>query len=352
MRNTYNRVAAFGILHGLNDFIAGYLLAHLALVSDNALLNTTCFLVYSLLAFAGQLPVGILLDSNHKIKSFSLFAIICLLMAIVLAPFSIFLAIIVSGIASAFVHVSGGTVCFLSDNKNSILSGMFTAPGVIGLISGGILGGIPVAAFYILVLLIPVAALLFYVWKIPFLAYKNTPTHNTISPSTLDTHDAFMLLLLAAIAFRSLLWNIVHIMCFKDNSWLWGLGISAALGKLIGGYITNKVNWRKFVFVSIIAAVILINFSSDHLVLFCIGVALLQSAVPITLLLMQNYMQTRPATATAVCLGIAIVLAGLPTYIEQFRAMQNNVYFLLLISTLFLLPNIWILKWKNPKILP
>ena len=93
MRNTYNRVAAFGILHGLNDFIAGYLLAHLALVSDNALLNTTCFLVYSLLAFAGQLPVGILLDSNHKIKSFSLFAIICLLMAIVLAPFSIFLAI-------------------------------------------------------------------------------------------------------------------------------------------------------------------------------------------------------------------------------------------------------------------
>jgi len=63
-------------------------------------------------------------------------------------------------------------------------------------------------------------------------------------------------------------------------------------------------------------------------------------------------MQSRPATATALSLGIAIVLAGLPTYIEQFRAMQSNIYFLLLISLLFLVPNIWILKWRKPNILP
>lgn len=351
MKNKYNIAVAFGMLHGLNDFVAGYLLAHLSVVSDNTLLNTTCFLVYSILAFAGQLPIGFLLDSNHKIKSFSFFAVICLLMAIALAPISIFMAIIVSGVASAFVHVSGGTVCYLSDNKNSSLSGIFTAPGVIGLISGGIFGSIQESIYYIILLVIPLAVLLFFVWKMSFPKYIKSPINKDQS-SILDTHDAFMLLLLAAIAFRSLFWNILHIMCFKDTVWLWGLGISAALGKLIGGYITYKVNWRKFVFVSIITAVIILNFSTNNLILFCIGVALLQSAVPITLLLMQNYMQSRPATATALSLGIAIVLAGLPTYIEQFRAMQSNIYFLLLISLLFLVPNIWILKWRKPNILP
>ncbi|MBK6276458.1 MAG: hypothetical protein IPF58_18010 [Saprospirales bacterium] len=82
--------------------------------------------------------------------------------------------------------------------------------------------------------------------------------------------------------------------------------------------------------------------------IFCIGVALLQSAVPITLLLMQNFMRNSPATATGLSLGVAIALAGLPTYLQQFRQIQNNKLVFLVFSMFFILSNIWTV-WKFKK---
>jgi len=72
----------------------------------------------------------------------------------------------------------------------------------------------------------------------------------------LDSHDFFMLILLMAIAFRSLWWNVVHMMCFNNDAWLLGIGCSAGAGKLLGGYISDKVDWKKFIFISMSGAVL------------------------------------------------------------------------------------------------
>jgi len=88
----------------------------------------------------------------------------------------------------------------------------------------------------------------------------------------------------------------------------------------------------------------LLNAGKYYFPVFCVGVALLQSAVPVTLLLMQNYMRNRPATASGLSLGAAIIIAGLPTYFEQFRLIQNNKFFVILLSIAFFASNLWIIK--------
>ena len=345
MNTKYKTAIGFGLAHGFNDFIAGYLLAYLSIHSTNLQVVTLAFLGYSIIAFGGQLPAGVLLDKTKHLKTFSIIAIAGLLLAVGASYFNILVAIFFSSIASTFIHVCGGAACYLSDKNNAALSGIFTSPGVFGVISGGILGAMSYPIFYFYFLLIPLCILIIWIvqMKIPHYKSLDTTTDST-SSATIDVHDFFMLTLLAAIAFRSLLWNLLHIMCFNDKKWLLGLGISAALGKLLGGYITYKIPWKKYVFFSMIGTVLLLNINIKNLWLFCIAVALLQSAVPITLLLMQNYLKNQPATATGLSLGIAIVLAGIPTYIESFRQIQHNKFLFILICILFLLPNWWMVK--------
>ncbi|HQV77837.1 MAG TPA: MFS transporter [Chitinophagales bacterium] len=340
MSNKYKIAVLFGASHGINDFIAGYLLSNMSANSTNWQLNSISFLVYSIVAFGGQLPAGIIVDKSKKIKLFSLISLSLMLFAIAFSYVNIFVAILLSGIASAFIHVCGGAACYVSDNKSSTLAGIFTSPGVVGLILGGIIGTMQFHFFFVFAFVL--IAILFFLIKIKIPSYSAIP--ETKNESLLDTHDFFMLILLLAITFRSLFWNIAHMMCFENNEWLLGIAFSAFTGKLIGGYISDKVDWRKFVFVTLIFSTILLNIGKNYLPVFCIGVALLQSAVPITLVLMQNYMQKNPATAAGLSLGVAIALAGLPTYLNQFRLIQDNKTFLLLLSIAYIFSNCWVIK--------
>ncbi len=343
MTNKYKTASLFGALHGMNDFIAGFILSTLSVTSTNIKLNTLAFLLYSIIAFGGQLPAGILVDKSKKIKLFSLLSISFMIIAIALFYVNIFYAIFFSAIASAFIHVCGGAACYLSDTKSSTLAGIFTSPGVVGLIIGGIIGTTTFSYFYVFIVILFVLLLM--------MLKSNLPSYQVLqkdeNKTTIDTHDFFMLVLLLAIAFRSLLWNIMHMICFSNTTWLYAIAIAAFSGKLLGGYISDRVDWKKFVFISVFSSAILLNIGKDNLPIFCIGVALLQSAVPISLLLMQQYLKKSPAFGAGLSLGISIILAGIPTYIDQFRSLQGNKSFLILLSIVFLTTNLAVIKLKK-----
>lgn len=344
MKHKYKVAVLFGASHGINDFIAGYLLAHLSTVSTNYTYISVAFLVYSVLAFGGQLPAGIMVDKYKKVKFFSMFALLCMMASIAVSGFSLLTAIILSAVASAFIHVCGGAACYLSDNKSITLSGIFTSPGVIGLISGGILGSMQFEYFYLF--LVPIVLLLLILQKTTLIENNSANVHT--ENTWLDTHDFVMLFLLFAIALRSLFWNIVHMMCFDNNYWLMALGISAGVGKLIGAVVADRIDWKKYIFISICASVVLLNMDKSNIYLFCAGVFFLQSAVPITLLVLQNYLKDKPATGAGLCLGAAVLIAGLPTYFKEFRIFEQNDYFILLLSMLFFISNLWMIKsFKN-----
>ncbi len=345
MKHKYKLAILFGVSHGINDFIVGYLLALLSATQHDIQFTSIAFLIYAFIAFGGQVPVGILIDKIRQVKSFSLMAILLMIGAIVVSYFNVFLAILLSAMASAMIHVCGGAVCYQLEKGKSTLAGIFTSPGVVGLIIGGILGASSFAYFYVFILLLFV--ILFLLSKIDFPFYDKSNSDES-STEILDTHDFVMLILLLSIALRSLFWNIFHIMNYGNNLHLLSLATAAFLGKIIGGYFSDKIGWKKWIFVTLLLSVFFLTFGKQYFPLVCVGIACLQSAVPITMVLVQHQIKNSPATGAGLALGFSIILAGLPSYVQQFRNIQTNTLFLLVLSMVFVFCNGWILrKYKS-----
>jgi MFS transporter, FSR family, fosmidomycin resistance protein len=324
----------WGILHGLNDFAAGFMLAHFTF-HNNSSTAVIYLVIYSVIGFGGQLPVGFLMDYKRQLKPFAFASILLLPIAVTAYFFNPQLAIILSGVASAFVHVTGGAVCLLTENKNKITPlSLFTAPGVLGLTIGGLLGQYDIWQLYILLGLILAAG--FFIFK------SNLPEYTAPQKkeSELDAHDWVMLLLLLFMCFRSFIFDVINQVSYEHENGILIIGISAFLGKIIGGIIADKIGWKKYVFITLPIAFILFQFGKENIYALAFGIACMQSSVPITLLLMSRNLPIYPATATALSLGASVAIAGLPLFLINdkqhiFKQFNNGwltaVFFTLLI---------------------
>lgn len=322
MNLTHNRnlqPAYWGLLHGINDLAAGFLLAAYTLThgySDSFLFIS----IYAILGFGGQLPVGFWLDKQKDIALFAKISVTLLPLSLLFFIVSTEAAIICSGIASAFVHVTGGTICLqVHENKSGPL-GLFTAPGVLGLTIGGFLG----EAGYVLpaVLLLATMLVTIAIFRQPLPVYQ-TPEKKE---SELDSHDLVMLLLLLFMCFRSFLFDVVNYVAENYEDGLLYIGVSAFLGKMIGGFVADKVGIRKFIYITLLAALVLFQFGKTNIYILCTGIALLQSSVPVTLLMMSRSLPFHPATASAFSLGTSIVLAGLPLFLVSDKRLIYDAF--------------------------
>lgn len=322
MNLTHNRnlqPAYWGLLHGINDLAAGFLLAAYTLThgySDSFLFIS----IYAILGFGGQLPVGFLLDKQKDISLFAKLSVALLPLSLLFFFVSIEVAIICSGMASAFVHVTGGTICLqVHENKSGPL-GLFTAPGVLGLTIGSLLG----EAGYVLpvILILATAFVTIAIFRQPLPVYK-TPEKKE---SELDSHDLVMLLLLLFMCFRSFLFDVVNYVGENYEDGLLYIGVSAFLGKMIGGFVADKVGVRKFIYITLLAALVLFQFGKTNIYILCTGIALLQSSVPVTLLMMSRSLPLHPATASAFSLGTSIVLAGLPLFLVSDKRLIYDAF--------------------------
>jgi FSR family fosmidomycin resistance protein-like MFS transporter len=119
-----------------------------------------------------------------------------------------------------------------------------------------------------------------------------------------------MILLLTLITLRSALWNIFQLIHQQNYGWLLAIAISAFAGKILGGFISDRIGWRLYNFVSLLAAAPLVSFFKNELLLFCIGVALLQSGVPANTAMLLVYMKEEKGKAVALAFGAGVFLAG------------------------------------------
>lgn len=341
MNLTHNRnlqPAYWGLLHGINDLAAGFLLAAYTLThgySDSFLFIS----IYAILGFGGQLPVGFWLDKQKDISLFAKLSVALLPLSLLFFFVSIEVAIICSGMASAFVHVTGGTICLqVHENKSGPL-GLFTAPGVLGLTIGSLLG----EAGYVL----PVLLILATAFVTIAIFRQSLPVYQTpeIKESELDSHDLVMLLLLLFMCFRSFLFDVVNYVAENYEDGLIYIGVSAFLGKMIGGFVADKAGIRKFIYGTLVAALILFQFGKTNIYMLCAGIALLQSSVPLTLLLMSHSLSHHPAVATAFSLGIPVALAGLPLYLVSDKRIIHDGFEQPVLAILFfiVLFAVWIL---------
>ena len=322
MNLTYNRSLQpvfWGLLHGVNDLAAGFLLAAYTLThgySDSFLFIS----IYAILGFGGQLPVGFWLDKQKDIALFAKLSVSLLPLSLLFFFVSPEAAIICSGIASAFVHVTGGTICLQVHNNKSGPLGLFTAPGVLGLTIGGLLGG----AGYMLpvILLLATVFIAMAIFKMPLPIYYRPEKKQ----SELDSHDLVMLLLLLFMCFRSFLFDVVNYVAENYEDGLLYIGISAFLGKIIGGFVADKVGVRKFIYITLFTALVLFQFGKNNIYMLCTGIAFLQSSVPVTLLMMSRCLPLHPASATAFSLGASIIFAGLPLFLVSEKRVFHDFF--------------------------
>jgi MFS transporter, FSR family, fosmidomycin resistance protein len=324
----------WGLLHGLNDFAAGFMLANYTYhhASQNSFL---LIVIYSVIGFGGQLPVGFLVDYKKQIKPFAAVSLIVLPLAMLMFFVNAAAGIIFSGIASAFVHVTGGAVCLqVHQNKTGPLA-LFTAPGVLGLTIGSALGNF--SAYSLLVIFFVTVIVGVIIWKSDLPVYKEAEKKQ----SELDAHDFVMLGILLLMCFRSFIFDVINQVAFNYENGILIIGISAFAGKIIGGMVADKIGWKKFVYITLPIALLLFQFGKENIYALAFGIACLQSSVPITLLLMSRNLPLYPATATALSLGTSIALAGLPVYLVSERKIIitgfNNSWLTAIVFTLLFL---------------
>jgi MFS transporter, FSR family, fosmidomycin resistance protein len=307
---SYQQPLYWGLLHGINDFAAGYMLAHYMQMhpqADGFLL----LVLYAIIGFGGQLPVGFWLDASRRLQPF-VRASACLLPLAMLAymvhaPTGIILA----GFSAAWVHVTGGAVCLQQGHEKAGPLALFTAPGVLGLTLGGAMANMGSGVLWagLLLAVLPITGIL----RGRATVYQRPAAQG----SQLDAHDWLMLGILLLMCFRSFLFDIANQLAHLHPSGIVVLGCSAFVGKVVGGYAADKIGWKKYVYISLPLALVLFQFGRHNLPALAFGVACLQSSVPITLLLMARHLPQYPATATALSLGTSVALAGLPLYMAN-----------------------------------
>ena len=102
------------------------------------------------------------------------------------------------------------------------------------------------------------------------------------------------------------------------------IGISAFAGKMIGGFLADRIGWKLWVYISLPLAFLLLQFGKGNLMMLGFGVASLQSSVPISLLLMRRNLPEFPATSIAMTLGVGIALAALSFFIlDRWKIQQG-----------------------------
>lgn len=302
------RIPVLATGHGINDLLAGYFLGSMTHTGEDMLKIGMGLFMYNLLAFGGQYPVALWIEKYRNTKPFLLGAFGMNVLAASLFGFAPSATIVLAGIASAVYHVAGGSVC--AGEKKATGIGLFAAPGVAGLIAGGYFAwaGFNITGSLMLVTVL-FFALLFFV-DIPVKHGRDETPINTTSVIP-DRHDIIMILLLVVIALRSAVWNIFQLIHENNYEWLIAIAAAAFAGKILGGWIADRIGWKLYIFISLITATPLVTFFRNEIIPFCIGIGLLQSGIPATTAMLIQAAKGKTERGIGLSFGTAIIIGGI-----------------------------------------
>jgi FSR family fosmidomycin resistance protein-like MFS transporter len=117
---------------------------------------------------------------------------------------------------------------------------------------------------------------------------------------------------LASIALRSAVWASLQFLFEGRYELLLAMALAAALGKIVGGVLADRIGWRRWALGALALAAPLLLIGEHSLAALLAGVALLQSVTPVTLAATARLLPRYPATAAGLALGLAIAIGGLP----------------------------------------
>lgn len=303
----FSLLALLAASHGVNDFLAGWMLGG-QMPQASVWDRLPWLVIYAALAFAGQLPAAWIIDRSLQRHTWLLGSLATMIASVAAWNLSPGVAVILSGVASAFCHVAGGAIALQLPRGERAL-GWFSAPGILGLTLGGWLGS--TQGDLALVAAVLPALLLAGCWILRAQWPRVEAAEARVATPSVDAHDGVMLLILLALTLRSALWDLVQIARAADGHVLLAVAVSAAVGKVLGGWMVSRWPSVRQVGVVLIVSCLLLQFARQSVVALCTGVALLQSTIPASIVILHRSFGTSAARASAYVLGLTVALGGL-----------------------------------------
>lgn len=273
-------------------------------------------LLYDIVAFTLQLPIGIALDQLDKNSYAALLSYALVGAGVILSLVPIALlewpAILLLAIGNALFHSAGGLSVFNISQKHAGPSGIFIATGAIGVFLGtqsAQMGRLQIA-FSLLVLLFLCALITLVVQKVN---KKYWNVHNVsfdISELSFNTLLAIVLLSLV-VALRSYA-GMVMAFPWKSEMLLLVLSILGVFaGKALGGVVADRIGFRTTAIFSLIAAATLFVPSWEIPVMGLLGVFFFNFTMSITLASLANILPNAKGTAFGLA-SFSLAVGALP----------------------------------------
>ena len=203
---------------------------------------------YDVMAFAGQVPFGAVIDRLRGQRTAALAGVAGVIAALAVALFAPAAAALLAGAGNALFHVGGGGYVLARSRGRATEPGLFVGPGAIGLALGLLAGrsaAVPPWWFAAaLVFALPVVLLSI----VPERALADG-TSATVQPVDIAGSSAraslrvAAALLLVAIALRARIGDDLAAPWRGETGVALALAGAAAAGKMLGGALADRLGW-------------------------------------------------------------------------------------------------------------
>ncbi len=273
-------------------------------------------LLYDVVAFAFQLPVGIALDKLDKnsLAAMLSYALVGGGVLLSLVPVALFewLAVLLLAVGNALFHCAGGLCVLNISQKHAGPSGIFIATGAVGVFLGTFSAqyGRLQVAFSLLVLLFLCASITRVVQKVN---KKYWNIHN--APFAIPELSSRTLLAIALLCFVVALRSYTGmVMAFPWKSEMLLLALSVFgvfVGKALGGMVADRIGFRTTAIFSLIAAATLFVPSWEMPLMGLLAVFFFNFTMAITLASLSNILHEAKGTAFGLA-SFSLAIGALP----------------------------------------
>ncbi len=284
MTSRIRTVTLYTVLHFFVDFttiflISGVLLGPGARIADRG----NVIILYNLVAFAGQLPMGILSDMIRKNSAFAAAGCLMACLSYPLVLVSPWAACILTALGNGAFHIGAGCEVLKISMPKAGASGVFVSSGAFGVWLAYRVSHNPFRW------LLPVIMLISFLVLILWCRQDKSKRSSTLKfekpkISVVLAVSFFML----TIVIRSLLGMIMNF-SWKEVPVIGFLSVMAVvMGKALGGFLGDKFGYLKTAMISLGISLVCFVIGFDYPITGIIGILCFNMTMPLTLAAIAN----------------------------------------------------------------
>lgn len=270
----------YTLLHFLVDFSTVFLISKVLLGPSVGIVQRGLVIIaYNIIAFAGQLPIGMLADAVSKNRLFAAAGCMLSCAAYPVAFVSPWTACVLASIGNGAFHIGAGVDILELSMPKAGLSGLFVSSGALGV---WLAYKADVETSVVICPIIMLASAVFLV--LTYKKYANVKRDFTISydmpgVTVLLAVTCFML----TIVIRSFMGMVMNFTWKAVPALSFASVIAVVLGKALGGFLGDRFGYVKTAVISLLISALTFIFSFDSWQAGIIAILCFNMTMPLTL---------------------------------------------------------------------